>query len=548
MAYQNYPAEERKDLRDLLRTSAEAFADRVAFFEKRDGVTVSHTYRRYGEDVFALQSALRARGLAGRRVVIAGANGSAWATAFLAVAAGLGCAVSASRTTDAESLARIVTETEAGAVLCSPDFLPKTESLDPAILRISFADFPALIEEGSAPNADGEPDPADAVEIDPNAPAAIFFTSGARKGVVLSHRNLCFDVAGFCRMVGITSEDVFLSVLPIHHAYETTCGFLVPLYRGAAVAFSEGLRFLTREMKEYHPTVINCVPYIAEAMYRKVDASIRRHGMERSVLNMIRVTNAIHLEKAALAAKRRAFSFVHKSFGGRLRLILTSGAPADPAVLRGFRNFGILALQAYTLVECSPVAAVNRDRFFNDASAGLSMPDTLVDISDMQDDGMGEIRCKGDHVMLGYFGDPDATSKVLRDGWFYTGDLGYLDADGFLHVIGRKQNTIVNASGKQIFPEEIEALLDSTKYVREALVRAVPDEDGDDIRLEAVLFPDADTIAALNDDNPRRRTVVEMRRAVSEVNEVLPSFKQITAFQISEEPLPKTPSGSLKRE
>ncbi len=541
MAYQNYPVEEHADLRELLQKSVTAFADRVAFSEKRDGETVSHTYRQYGADVASLRAALAAKGLGGRRVVVAGSNGYAWVTAFFAVVSGLGCAVSVDRETDAETLARIVSETDAGAVICSPDFLPKTESIDPAVLRVSFAELPAMIE--AATDAGDKDAP-----IDPASPAAIFFTSGARRGVMLSHRNLCFDVASLCRMIRFTPEDVFLSVLPIHHAYETVCGFLVPFSCGAAVAFSEGLRSLTGEMKEYHPTVINCVPYIAETMYRKVDASIRRQGMERSVLNMIRVTNAIRPEKAALAAKRRAFSFVHKSFGGKLRLILSSGAPADPAVLRGFRNYGILALQAYTLVECGPVAAVNRDRFYNDASAGLSMPDTLVDIYDMQDDGMGEIRCKGDHVMLGYFGDPEATAKVLRDSWFYTGDLGFMDSDGFLHVIGRRQNTIVNASGKQIFPEELEALLNSTKYVRESLVCAVPNETGDDVVLKAILYPDAETIRALNDDNTRQRTAIEMRRAVSEVNEVLPAFKQISLYEISEEPLPKTPSGTLIRQ
>ena len=542
MAYQNYTAEERSDLRDLLRKSAEAFGERVAFTEKRDGVTVTHTYGEFGSDVAAFARALEAKGFSGKRILVAGTNCYAWVTAFMAVATGVGCAVSVDRGVDAESLAQIVRETDAAAVICSPDFLPKTDALNPEIERIPFDRIPEWIAEG-AELTEGEEK-----GIDPSEAAAVFFTSGAKRGVMLSHRNLCFDVASFCRMVMISPDDVFLSVLPIHHAYETTCGFLVPLYRGAAVAFSEGLRFLTREMKEYHPTVINCVPYIAEAMYRKVEASIRRQKMERSVLNMIRVTNAIRPEKAAVAAKRRAFSFVHKSFGGKLRLILASGAHADPLVLRGFRDFGILALQAYSLVECSPVAAVNRDKFFNDSAAGLSMPDTILDIYDMQDDGMGEIRCKGDNVMLGYFGDPENTAKVLRDGWFYTGDLGYLDGDGFLHVIGRKKNTIVTPSGKQIFPEEIEALLNSTKYVREALVRAIPDETGDDIRLEAVLHPDADTLGALNDDNPRQRIAVEMRRAVAEVNEVLPAFKQIGAYRISSTPLPKTPSGALKRE
>ena len=545
MAYQNYPATEHKNLRELLFASAEIFSERIAFYEKRDGETVSYTYRRCCADAVALNASLAAKGLADRRIVIAGANGYAWATAFFAVTIGPGCAVSVDRATNATTLAHIVSDTEAAAVICSPDFLSKTDALDASVVRISFDDLPALIEEGNALLRTGNGSPI--VDIKPSAPAAIFFTTGSRKGVVLSHRNLCFDTAELCRMIRFTADDLFLSVLPIHHAYETTCGFLVPLSSGAAIAFSEGLRSVTREMKEYHPTVINCVPYIAETMYRKVEASIRRHGMERSVLNMIRVTNAIRPEKAALAAKRRAFSFVHQNFGGKLRLILTSGAPADPAVLRGFRNYGILALQAYTLVECSPVAAVNRDRFFDDSSAGISMPDTLVDIYDMQEDGMGEIRCKGNHIMLGYYNDPEATAKVLRDGWFYTGDLGYLDADGFLHIVGRKQNMIVNASGKQIFPEEIESLLDSTKYIREALVRAVPNEDGDDIRLEAVLFPDADTIDALGDANPEQRTVVEMRRAISEVNEVLPSFKQISSYVISDTPLPKSPSGSLKR-
>ena len=543
MAYQNYNAEERHDLRDLLQVSAAAFPERVAFREKKDGVTVTHTYRACGEDTDALAAELRARGFAGKRIVIAGDNCYAWVAAFLAVSA-VGCAVSVDRSISAETLERIVAETEAAAVICSPDFLPKTEGLDRAVERLGFDAIPDLIAGAPA----GEDDPSETPEIDPDAPAAIFFTAGASRGVVLSHRNLCFDVAGLCRMVQFGPEDVFLSVLPVHHAYEITCGILAPLFSGASVAFSEGLRSLTREMKEYHPTVINCVPYIAEAMYRKVNANIRRQNMERTVLNMIRVTNAIRPEKAALAAKRRAFSFVHKSFGGKLRLILCSGAPSDPAVLRGFRNFGILALQAYTLVECSPVAAVNRDRFFNDASAGLSMPGTLVDIYDMQDDGMGEVRCKGDHIMRGYFNDPEMTAKVLRDGWFYTGDLGYLDGDGFLHIIGRKKNTIETPDGKQIFPEEIERLLTSTKYVREALVRPASDNPDDDFRLEAVLFPDAATIGALGDENPRQRTAVEMRRAISEVNEVLPAFKQIASYRISDQPLPKNASGALERE
>ncbi len=545
MAYQNYVVEEYKNLKELLLGSAQAYGDRTAYKEKRDGVTVSYSFRQAASDAMALAEVLASMGCKGRRIVIAGTNCYAWAVAFFAVTTGLGCAVSLDHATDAKTLAEIVSETDAAAVLCSPDFLPKTDSLDPKVLRISFAEFDGMIARDAADTVDepeGAPD-----EIDPDFPAAIFFTSSVRRGVVLSHKNLCFDIVSLRKMIRLDHGDMFLSILPIHHAYETTCGFLVPFSCGATVAFSEGLRFLTREMKEYHPTVLNCVPYIAETMYRKVESNIRKQGLQRSVLNMIRVTNAIRPEVASIAAKRRAFSFVHKSFGGKLRLILCAGAPSDPSVLHGFRNYGILAIQAYTIVECSPVAAINRDHFYNDSSAGLSLPDTLIDIYDMQDDGIGEIRCKGDFVMLGYFNDPESTKQVLRDGWFYTGDLGYFDQDGFLHIIGRKKNAIVTGAGKQIFPEEIEALLNSTKYVRESLVRAVPFEDEDGVRVEAVLYPDKDTIAALEDDNPRQRALAEMRRAVSEVNAVLPDFKKITSYSVTSSPLPRNTSGSLER-
>lgn len=543
MAYLNYPVNECDNLAALVLQSAATYGDRTAFAEKRDGITVNYSYARLGADVSALAAALAAHGLAGARVLIAGPNCYDFALSFLAVTAAGACAIPVDRATEAGAFEALAARTGAQAAILAPDFLPKADRLS-AVRRFSFADLEDLIVEGGEKlqSANDLPLP------EPDLVAAVFFTSDACRGVMLSHRNLAFDAAAICKMVEVRPDDVFLSVLPIHHAYEMTLGILVPLLSGAKVAFSEGLRYLTREMKEYHPTVLNCVPYLAETMYHKIMAGIRRQGLESHVKNMIRVTSAILPEKAALAAKRRAFSFIHKSFGGHLRLILTTGAPADPTVMRGFRKFGILAIQSYSIVECAPVAAINRDRFHRAMSAGLPLPETVLDIYDMNEEGLGEIRCKGPNIMLGYFDDPETTAAVLRGGWFYTGDLGFFDPDGFLRVIGRKKNMVITATGKRVYPEEIETLLNENKFVAESLVRVVPDRSAEGVHAEATVFPDKAALAATGDDSSKQRAAVEVRAAIDELNRILPPFKRIKRFTVSSSPLPRTPSGRLVRE
>ncbi len=543
MAYLNYHVNECDNLASLVLQSAAAFGDSTAIAEKRDGATVNYSYARLGADVSALAAALTAHGLADARVLIAGPNSYDFVLSFLAVAAAGACAIPVDRAADAEALEALAARTGAQAAVFAPDFLPKADRLPAGVRKFSFADLEDLIAEGGEKLQSSD----DLSLPEPDRVAAVFFTSNACRGVMLSHRNLAFDAAAVCKMVEVRPDDVFLSVLPVHHAYEMTLGVLVPLLSGAKVAFSEGLRYLSREMKEYRPTVLNCVPYLAETMYHKIMAGIRRHGLESHVKNMIRVTSAILPEAAALAAKRRAFSFIHKSFGGHLRLIMTTGAPADPTVMRGFRKFGILAIQSYSIVECAPVAAINRDRFHRAMSAGLPLPETVLDIYDMNEEGLGEIRCKGPNVMLGYFDDPEGTAAVLRDGWFYTGDLGFFDPDGFLRVIGRKKNMVITATGKRLYPEEIETLLCENKFVAEALVRVVPDHSAEGVHVETVVFPNKNAIAATGDDTPKQRAAVEIRAAIDQLNRILPPFKKIKRFTVSSSPLPRTPSGRLVR-
>ncbi len=546
MSYQNYPVREPKDLRDLIRTAAALFGNRIAICEKTaSGDTVrSYSYSTLWNDVRRLGSALGAKGFAGQKTVILGENSYDWTLAFFAVAGGLGTAVTVDPAVSSAQLAAILEKSEATGILCAPGWkktaLAAARKLQTPVTVISFAEFSKLCASVDQP--------ARARRIDPEAPAAILFFSEGAHGVILSHRNFCFDTASVRRMIRMDPEDVFLSILPLYHAYELTCGLLCPLSAGASVVFSQGLRFLSREMREFHPTVLNCVPFLAETMYRKIWDNIHRNGLDNSIRTRIRMTNALKPERAALAAKKTSFSSIHKSFGGKLRLILTGGAPAAPHVLRGFRDFGILAVQAYTLAECAPVAAINRDTYFRDDSAGMVLPDSVVDIYDMQDNGIGEIRYRGPNLMLGYCNDPELTSSVLRDGWFYTGDLGFLDNDGFLHVIGRKKNRIVTASGRVIFPEELEAMLCSNKFIQEAVVRGKFDEKRQDVVLSAILCPNMPAVRALEDLNTRQRMQVEMRRAIAEINALLPAHEQILFFTVRTQPLPRSATGQILRD
>ena len=546
MSYQNYPVQEPKHLRDLVRTAAILYGDRVAIREKSgpENTVCSYSSSTLWKEIRSLTAALTEKGLAGQKIVILGESSYAWVLAFFTVAGGLGVAVTVDPEVSAEQLSLILAKSGATHILCSPDHkkvaaaAAKKQPTPPTVT--SFAQFRALCAADAKLNR--------LRKITPTDPAAILFFSDGNKGVVLSHRNLCFDIASVRRMIRINPEDVFLSILPLYHAYELTCGLLCPLSAGASVVFSQGLRSLSREMREFHPTVLNCIPFLAETMYQKIWENIHRHGLDSNIKARIRMTNAIKPERAAILAKKSSFSSIHKSFGGKLRLILTGGAPIAPHVLHGFRDFGILAIQSYTLAECAPVAAINRDKCYRDDAAGMVMPDSVIDIYDMQDNGIGEIRYRGPNLMLGYCGDPELTDAVLRDGWFYTGDLGFLDNDGFLHVIGRKKNQIVTASGRCIFPEELEALLCSNKFIQEAVVCGRFDEKKQDVVLSAILCPNMPAIRALEDMNTRQRMQVEMRRAIAEINALLPAHQQIASFTVRSQPLPRNAIGQILRD
>lgn len=534
-----------ENIRSALRASERLYGERPAFMQKSDGEYRTVTYSRFRDMYEALGTELWARGLSGRRIIVTGDNCLDWATVYIATVSGLGVIVPVDKELPAEELCNIARLCEAGAIFYSPRLAAKAAELPDDVQKYSFDDIGALIDAGKERLLNGEREYLRSY-IDPDAMTALIFTSGTTgtsKGVMLSHRNICFCMSEVARMAYIGPEEVFLSILPMHHVYECTCGFLFPLTRGCCVAFSEGLRYITRNMQEVRPTIICCVPILLETIYRKIWMNIRRKGIEKKVRNAIKLTS-----HAGFGLKRRVFAEIHDSLGGRIRMFICGGAAADPEVMRGLRDFGLLAIQGYGLTECSPLAAVNKDDYYRDDSAGLATPNGVLDIYDVQDDGTGEIRYKGDNVMLGYFRAPELTAEVIRDGWFYTGDLGYIDSDGFLHITGRKKNVIVTPGGKNIFPEELETYLCRNPYIAEAVVVGYFNESRGAWDIVAILYPDdAAFVETYGKGYTQGQIDAEFTRAVDEVNNTVQHYKRITMYIVRQTEFPKNSSRKIKR-
>lgn len=548
--YQNYPTESFTNLRQIYRANAERYPNKAAFMQKENGSYQSFSYARFEKEIDRLGTALRSKGLANAHILLIGENCYRWILAYMAVACGLGVVVPVDSTLSGEALADLAKTADATAIIYSDKLADKVNTLESDIEKIPFSAFDGLISEGKRLIKSGNRDYIDA-PIDPDAMSTILFTSGTSgpsKGVMLSHTNLCFNLSQMCTMVRIESDDLFLSVLPIHHAFECTCGILVPLSKGATVAFAESLRRMMQNMQEIRPTVINCVPMFVETVHRKIWANISKKGVERRVRSMIKMTNALPGGRVRSAAKRKMFASIHKSFGGRLRTMITYGAAANPDVLHGMRDLGIIAIQSYGLTECSPLAAINRDTRFNDHSAGMSMPDGLLDIYDVQNDGTGEIRYKGANVMLGYYKMPELTKEVLHDGWLYTGDLGYLDENGFLYVTGRKKNVIVKASGKLVFPEELELLLSGNPFVKDCVVMGILNRKKNDYDVVAIIRPDIPyAMEVYGKGYTEEQLDLELRKAISAVNMEIPKHKHIHHHILHNESFAKNSSGKILR-
>ena len=542
----NYSVREIQSVKEMLETSCKEHKDRIAYYTKEfgDKSFKEIKYEQLLEDVNALGTALLSLGLKDKKIAIIGENRYYWACSYLAIMCGVGIVVPLDRVLPKQEIESCLERAKVSVLIYSDkakDTIDEIAENDNNKIEFYIGmdkkedegnnlSFTRLLEMGRQLIEKGDRRFIDApMNID--AVAEILFTSGTTsksKAVMLSQKNIIFNIYQHNKMIGIRKEDIFLSFLPIHHVYECVCGFLTPIYRGAAVSYCQGLRYIQEDMKEAHISVFLCVPLVFESMYKKIWTGIDKQGKTKLVKNMIKLTNV--LQKLGINLKRKIFKDIHNQFGGNVRLFIAGAASVNPETCSGFRNFGISTVQGYGLSECAPIVALNRDTYYKDDAIGLPLEGTEIKIENINEDGIGEICTKGDHVMLGYYENEEATNEAIKDGWFYTGDLGYMDKDGFIHMTGRKKNVLITKNGKNVYPEELEEVLNNSDYISESMVYLKGDNDNS--KLVADLILNKEYI----ENKLSGKTTEEIKQIVwnevKKINQNMVIYKHITEINI----------------
>ncbi len=559
--YPYYEVKNIRNLKEMLNGACKEFSDRTAFVVKRKGDDKYSEikYSQLLKDVNALGTALIDIGLKDKNIAVIGENRYEWCISYLATVNGVGTIVPLDKELPESEIESLLERSNATAIIYSGKKNEQIENIkNRNTTRVKFYitmendkeaeyNLPNLIERGKKllKNKDKR---YTNCKIDEEAAKIILFTSGTTdrsKAVLLSHKNIVSDMMSACGNILIVPEDRFFSILPVHHTYECTTGFLIPLYRGASIAICEGLRYIAQNMKETSPTVVLGVPAIFEAMYSKLWSTIEKKGLAKKLNMLLKISDA--LLKIGIDIRKKAFKAIHDNFGGKLRLCIVGAAAVNPEVSVGFRRLGIEFLQGYGLTECAPLIAVNRDHYYNDAAAGVRVRGVDLMIDNPNDEGVGEICAKGDNVMIGYYNDPEETKRVLHDGWLHTGDLGYFDKDGFLFITGRLKSVLITKNGKNVFPEEIESLLNKSEIIKESMVYQKENKEKDDTIISAILVPDYDKVkekyGELSEDDLKEKLWQEVKI----VNDNLVSYKHVKEISIRDKEFEKTTTLKIKR-
>ena len=540
--------------RDLIGGSAELYGDLCAFtFREEDGVR-EVTYGEAYSDVRAFAAYLNSLGLNGKKVGVMGKNGYPWALTYLAVTCGVGVIVPIDKELKSEELQHVVEHSELSAIVYQPDVADKVENLPGDVLRLNTAALQEYIAAGETLRAMGDTS-YEQHHVDPHGMSILLYTSGTTglaKGVMLSQYNICSNITSVLRKISVGPSDRLLSILPLHHTYECMAGFLAPIYAGASVAYNDNLRRLTEDFKLFSPTVLVAVPLVLETLRNNI---IKRYGKIKGGNALLAVQRRVSDAARALHpdAGRKIFSTVASAFGGRLTRILSGAALLPEHVYRDMERFGFMVYIGYGLTETSPVCLMHNDFYRAPDDIGYPIVGGQVKLADVDENGVGELAYRGSNVMLGYYKNPEETDKVLRDGWFYTGDLARMKENGAYQITGRKKSMIVTQNGKKIFPEELEFYLSKSEYVAECMVYG---EEGEhDVVVTAAIFPNYPVIEeklvgegiTRDDDSFDSRVREIITKAVKEANEKLPSFRRIMKIYIRKTEFVKTTTRKIKR-
>lgn len=559
-----YEVEKVNNFRELIARSCKLYSNKVAFTYKLDPKStdyITHTYNDLQNDVKNLGTKLLDLGLSGKRIAIIAPNRYEWCVSYLAITTSGMIAVPLDKALPENEIVNSIVRSEAEAVIFDKKYINifcklKNENssnlkyyicMDPIENQPEIMNYSTLNEAGYSLIKNGNTI-YDNVEIDNNAMTIMLFTSGTTsiaKIVMLSQANICADIYSIGCIAKVTKEDTFLSFLPLHHTYESTTTFLYGLYCGITIAFCNGLRYIVQNLKEYKVTGFVAVPLILETMYKKVNKGIEEKGLTNVVKIMSSFCN--FLLKFGVDIRRKVFKSVLNQLGGHLRIIIYGAAPMSKDAISGLSNFGLNLLNGYGLTETSPVVAAENDKFKKPGSVAFPLPNIEIKINEPDEHGVGEILVKGPNVMLGYYNNIEATNEVLIDGWFYTGDLGYFDNDGYLFVTGRKKNVIVLKNGKNIYPEEVEILISKLPYVVENFVYGYPTKD-DDLDINVKIVYNLDLMKQIYPNNSEKDYKNIIWNDIKQINTQMPAYKHIRNIIVTDEPMIKTTTQKIKRQ
>jgi long-chain acyl-CoA synthetase len=548
-------------IQDMMLRSARVYGERLALEDLKETPIPKLTYGALLKRILKFGTALAEIGLKPRdHIAVISENRTQWSLSYLTAMCFDHVVVPVDAKLPMNDILNIIHESEAVAIVYSEAFdsmlaesrgslknLKYYISMDAPATRGGVYSMSEMVEQSPGCAPDELP------LIDPEAMAEIIFTSGSlgrAKGVMLSQRNLAANLMAMTSMIRITEDDRFLMVLPIHHTYACTCGFLCPMFAGASVHFARSLKTVVEDLQQVHSTILLSVPLMYDKMFKRIHKSIQ----EKKVLAMVigpLIKGTDFMERVGWKSfKRQIFGEIHEKFGGSIRLFIAGGAAPDPLVAKGLREFGFNFVQGYGLTETAPILALNPLDNFKDDAAGLPLQGVSIKIHQPDHAGVGEIWAQGPNVMLGYYKNPTQTKEVFENGWFKTGDLGRIDEDGFLHISGRKKNVIISKSGENVYPEELEDLLVRSPYVLECLVYGEKDKKlGEIIAVQVVV--DAEAFIELSETRKIEITPELINKIIGDeiakVNGQTAQFKQIRKFYIRDREFEKTTTQKVKR-
>lgn len=561
----DYEKTNYKTIKEVFDRSTRLYSEKVFIHEKFGHDTFQEiTYGKFREDVISLGTAIREiLKIKNEKIAVIGENTYEWYVSYMSLLCSDNISVNLDKDISNDEIINLINRSGAKAVIFSKKKKDIFESIKKDIPTVKYfiemyseeslknenVGFEYLLSEGKKVVENGN-DEFLKIEIDENEFKVLIFTSGTTskpKGVMICNKNLAQNINAVSTYVHIVPTDIFFSILPLHHTYESTIGFLLPMAYGCSIAVCQGLRYLIDDMKEVKPTVMLAVPLLLEKLYKRVNESIKNSKKESIVNSMIYVTNV--LKYSGIDIKQKVFKEILINLGGSMRVIVSAAAPIDATIIKWFEDIGIEMLQGYGLTETAPIAALTPEFDRKPGSVGKPVNCAEFKIDNPNENGEGEILIKSDTLMLGYYKDKEKTDEVVVDGWFHSGDIGYIDQKQNVFVTGRCKNVIVTKNGKNIYPEELELLIGNLAEVKECVVVGKESTMKDDLVITAMIFPNYQYISKkYSVDSSENEKIQEMlMEKIKEINEKLPSYKRVKKVEVKQKEFDKTTTMKIKR-